>query len=118
MDKIIITDLTTVGIIGVKKAERENPQEILINCTLFTDVHIAGQNDSILDTINYSTVSKTILACVAETNFYTVEALSEYISKKIFEQFNPKAIRLKVEKTQAVKAAKSVGVEIFRYNRP
>ncbi len=114
MDKIIITDLHTYGIVGIKQPERDNPQEIVINCTLYTDTTLAGINDSIKYTINYSSVSKTIQAIVNESAFFTVEALAAHICNRLFIDYRPDAIRLRVEKTQVVKAAKSVGVEIFR----
>lgn len=116
MDKIIITDLVTSGIIGIKKPERDTPQEILVNCTFYTDTSAAGQSDSISKTINYSTAAKTIIALVAESQFYTVEGLAEYLSSQLLKIFSPNAIRIRVEKTQVVKAARRVGVEIFRRN--
>ena len=41
-DKIIIKDLLLRGIIGLNDWEREKPQDILINLTLFTDMRAAG----------------------------------------------------------------------------
>jgi hypothetical protein len=35
MDRIIISDLQTTGIIGVKHPERDKPQILLINLTLY-----------------------------------------------------------------------------------
>ncbi len=115
MDKIIITNLRAMGILGIKQAERENPQELLINCTLFKDIRKAAMTDSILETINYSTVAKHILAMVANSQFYTVEALCETLCTQLLKYFRPGAVRLRVEKTQVVKAADRVGVEIFRW---
>lgn len=114
MDKVIINDLHTYGIIGIKQDERQKKQEILINCTLFTDTRLAGKEDSIKYTINYSSVAKAIQAIVSQSTFFTVEALAAHICECLFSEFRPDAIRLRVEKTQVVKAAKSVGVEIFR----
>jgi len=117
MDKIIISDLLASGVIGVKHPERDQPQDLLINLVLYVDLRKAGISDSINDTINYSTIAKMILAEISTTSFYTVEALAEYLAQFILEKFNPTAIKLKVEKTQVVKAARRVGVEIKRYRR-
>jgi len=51
MDKIIITDLRASGIIGVKSPERDQPQTLLINISLFTDLKPAGLTDNIDDTV-------------------------------------------------------------------
>lgn len=114
MDKIIISDLHTMGIIGIKHPERDIPQEILINVTLYKDLRCAGLKDSIHDTINYSSVAKYLIKLVAESSFYTVEALASFLSNKLLDQFPAYAVRLRVEKTQVVKSAQRVGVEIFR----
>lgn len=114
MDKIIINELQTMGIIGVKHPERDFPQEILINVTLYTDLRHAGLSDSIHDTINYSSVAKFIINLVTESSFYTVEALASHLAFNLLDQFPAFAVRLKVEKTQVVKSAQRVGVEIFR----
>ena len=42
MDKILITDLSARGIIGIHDWERQKPQEILINLTLFVDLRQPG----------------------------------------------------------------------------
>ncbi len=114
MDKIIITDLHTMGIIGVKHPERDIPQEILINVTLYKDLKLAGSTDSIHDTINYSTIAKFLTSLVLESSFYTVEALASHLVSNLLDQFPAYAVRMKVEKTQVVKSAQRVGVEIFR----
>ena len=47
MDQVFITDLVARGIIGVNDWEREQPQDILINIVLFTDLRQAGQSDDV-----------------------------------------------------------------------
>ena len=49
MDQIIIRDLVARGIIGLNSWEREKPQEILINITLFADLHKAGESDDLAE---------------------------------------------------------------------
>ncbi len=52
MDKIIISDLRATGILGVKSPERDQAQTVLINLTLFTDLHKAGISDNLEDTVS------------------------------------------------------------------
>jgi len=114
MDKIIITDLQATGIIGVKHPERDKPQILLINLTLYRDLSAAGESDNILDTINYSTISKAVAAQVSETHFHTVEALANHLSRFLLQNYPLKAVRIRVEKPKKVSNTARVGVEIFR----
>ena len=45
MDKIVIKDLCANCIIGVYEHERQEPQPILINITIFTNTHKAATTD-------------------------------------------------------------------------
>jgi FolB domain-containing protein len=117
MDKIIIKNLLARGIIGVNDWERNRPQNILINITMFTDTQRAAQTDSITDTINYSTMSKKILAHAEAVNRLTVEALANDLAKICLEEPGVEKVIVSVEKPGAVRFAESVGVEIERSNK-
>lgn len=114
MDKIIITDLETLGIIGVKHPERDNPQKILVNLILEADLRQTGETDSVSGLINYSTVSKFVLAEVASVQFFTVEALTTHLAKRILQQFPVETVKIRVEKPKVVPNTLRVGVEIKR----
>ena len=43
MDKTFIKDLLVRGIIGIRDWEREKPQDILINVTVFSDTRRAAE---------------------------------------------------------------------------
>ena len=114
MDQVFITDLVARGIIGVNDWEREKPQEILINITLFADLRKAGESDNIEDSVNYRTVSKKVLACAESANRLTVEALAADIADLCLAEKGVEKVRVRVEKPNAVRFARSVGVEIER----
>src|SRR5678815_557151 len=114
MDKVIIKNLLARGIIGVNDWERKRAQNILINITLFTDTHRAAETDHIDDCVNYSTMSKKVLAHAETANRLTVEALANDLAKICFEDKGVQKVILRVEKPGAVRFAKSVGVEIER----
>ena len=114
MDKVIIRDLLARGIIGVNDWERNRPQDILINITLFTDTGRAAETDNINDCVNYSTVSKKVLAHAETSQRLTVEALANDLAKLCLEENGVRKVTVRVEKPGAVRFAKSVGVEIER----
>jgi FolB domain-containing protein len=114
MDKVIIHDLLVRGIIGINDWERTRAQDILINITLFTDTRRAAESDSIVDCVNYSTMSKKIQAHAESAGRLTVEALANDLARLCLEEKTVQKVILRVEKPGAVRFAKSVGVEIER----
>ena len=114
MDKVIIKNLLARGIIGVNDWERKRAQNILINITLFTDTRRAGETDSLEDCVNYSTMSKKLLAHAENINRLTVEALANDLAKLCLQEKGVQKVIVTVEKPGAVRFAESVGVEIER----
>ncbi len=114
MDQIIISDLLVRGIIGVNDTEREKPQDILINITLFVDLRKAGETDDIAQSVNYRTIAKKAQAQAEIAKRYTVEALAADIACFCLEEPRVQKVRVRVEKPHAVRFARSVGVEIER----
>lgn len=114
MDKVIIRDLLARGIIDIDDAERERPQDILINVEITADLSIPGGSDDIGDCINYSTMAKSILRYVESARRYTVEALAEDIARLCLEAPSASRVLIRVEKPGAVRFTRSVGVEIER----
>jgi FolB domain-containing protein len=114
MDKVIIKNLLARGIIGVNDWERKRPQNILINITLLTDTRQAAQTDNLEDCVNYSTMSKKVLAHAESINRLTVEALANDLAKICLQEQGVQSVIVRVEKPGAVRFAESVGVEIER----
>lgn len=117
MDQVIIKNLLARGVIGVNDWERKRPQNILINLTLFTDTRRAAQSDNLDDCVNYSTMSKKVLAHAETANRETVEALANDLAILCLEEPRVTKVMVRVEKPGAVRFAESVGVEVER-SRP
>ena len=114
MDKVFIRNLRARGIIGVNDWEREKPQEMLINITLYTDIQAVAQSDDIREGVNYRTVAKKVLAHAEHARRRTVEALAEDLARLCLEEPKVVRVQVRVEKPGAVRFADSVGVEIER----
>jgi FolB domain-containing protein len=114
MDQVFIKDLLVRGIIGINDWEREKPQDILINIVLSADLSAAGESDDISDSINYKTIAKKAQAKAETAERLTVEALAADIAKICLEEPGVINARVKVEKPNAVRFARSVGVEVER----
>jgi FolB domain-containing protein len=114
MDKIFIRDLTARGIIGLNDWERANPQEMLINIIMYTDIRSAAQSDDIADSVNYRTIAKKTLAHAESVGRLTVEALASDIARLCLAEAGVERVTVRVEKPGAVRFSRSVGVEIDR----
>jgi FolB domain-containing protein len=117
MDQIFIHDLLIRGVIGISEREREQPQDILVNIVIFSDIQNAGKSDDVEDSVNYRTIAKKVLAHTEKVQRYTVEALATDIADLVLAEPKVKGVRVRVEKPGAVRFSKSVGVEIERYNQ-
>jgi len=113
-DRIEIKDLLLRGVIGINDWEREKPQDILINITLFADLRPAGLSDDIADTVNYRTLTKQIIAHVESAGRFTVEALAADVARLCLQARGVLRVRVRIEKPGALRFARSVGVEIER----
>jgi FolB domain-containing protein len=114
MDQIFISDLIARGILGIDDRERQRPQNIMINVTMYADLHIPGQSDDLLDCVNYSTMAKKIQAHAESAQRFTVEALAADLAHICLEEPRVQKVRVRVEKPGAVRFTRSVGVEIER----
>jgi FolB domain-containing protein len=114
MDKVIIKNLLARGIIGVNDWERKRAQNILINITMMTDTRRAGETDKLDDCVNYSSMSKKVLAHAESINRLTVEALANDLARICLDEKGVQRVIVRVEKPGAVRFAESVGVEIER----
>jgi FolB domain-containing protein len=114
MDRIFIKDLLVHGIIGVNDWERKNPQDILINVSVFTDTSKAGKTDDLNDSVDYSALAKKIQSHAETAARLTVEALANDLVKICMQQEEVVKAIVSVEKPGAVPFSTSVGVEVER----
>jgi FolB domain-containing protein len=116
MDKVLIKGLRVTAIIGIHDYERTTPQELVIDITLFTDLHLAAETDDINHCVNYQTVAEKVKAHTEMSKRLTVEALAEDIARICLEIPKVSRVIIRVEKTQAIAYTDAVGVEIERGN--
>jgi FolB domain-containing protein len=114
VDKIFIKDLLVHGIIGINPDERERLQDILVNITIFTDTRRAAETDNLEYSISYSDLARKIKLHAEQAARLTVEALAQDLANICLQGNNVKKVIVRVEKPEAVKFARSVGIEIER----
>jgi D-erythro-7,8-dihydroneopterin triphosphate epimerase len=113
-DKIRINDLQLRCIIGVNDWEHTQKQDVIINVTLYAELHKPCQTDNLNDSVDYKEIKKEIIAMVESSSFNLIERLAGEIAKICLAHHSVEAVQVRVDKPGALRFAKSVGVEIFR----
>ncbi len=114
MDRIFLRDLRLACTIGVNDWEREVRQTVAIDLDLDVDLAQAGRKDDLSLTVDYKAVRDRIEALVAESRFFLIEALAERIAEACLAERGVRGVRVRLEKPGALRAARTVGVEIVR----
>ena len=117
MDIIFISDLRIDTVVGIYDWERKIRQTIVLDIEMAADIGASTESDSIDDTLNYKAVAKRLIQFVQESEFQLVETLIEHCARIIREEFNVPWVRIKLNKTGAVRGARDVGVIIERGER-
>jgi FolB domain-containing protein len=114
MDRIFLRDLCLSCTIGVNEWEREVRQTVKIDLDLEVDLAEAGRTDDLNLTIDYKVVRDRIETLVTQSRFLLVEALAESIAQACLAEPRVQRARVRVEKPGALRATRTVGVEIIR----
>lgn len=114
MDRIRICDLLVRCILGINENERREKQDVLINLTIYTDLHKAGKSDRIEDTVDYRALKKRVLLMAESSQYLLVEALAAAIAELCLDHHGVEQVDVCVEKPCALRFARSVAVEITR----
>jgi FolB domain-containing protein len=113
-DRIFIKDLLLRGIVCINEEERHKKQDILVNLELGCDLRGIGASDAVEDGVNYRTVTKSVVALVESSSFFTVEKLATEIARLVLDGFPVREVTVSVDKPGALRFARSVGVRITR----
>lgn len=114
MDTIFLHGLSADTLIGVYEWERQQPQTLLFDLDIGTDIQAAAQSDNINDTIHYAEVADALRQNLAEQQFLLLEALIEHVAQFILDNFAAQWVRVKVVKPGILAGVKSVGLQIER----
>ncbi|MBN1556862.1 MAG: dihydroneopterin aldolase [Lentisphaerae bacterium] len=113
-DRIDIRDLALRCIIGVNDDERRKKQDVVVNITLFADLHEAGRTDDIRHTVDYKAVKQQVVALVEQSSCFLVERLAEQIAATCLAAPRVRHVRVSVAKPGALRFARTVAVTLFR----
>ena len=113
MDRIIIEDLQVEYHIGVPEAERAKPQRLLLSIELQLDLSEACRTDDLSSTINYSALSRRLLAFGEGKSWRLLEKLAEDIAAMILTEFRPSSVSVEIKKF-VIPQARYVAVSVSK----
>jgi len=117
MDIIFLADLRIETVIGIYDWERGIKQTVIFDLEMATDISKAASSDHIDDTLDYKSVAKRVIQFVEASEFQLVETLAEKVAELILTEFKVPWIRLKLNKSGAIRGASGVGIIIERGER-
>ncbi|MBM4217006.1 MAG: dihydroneopterin aldolase [Gammaproteobacteria bacterium] len=113
-DKIFLRGLEVECIIGFIDWERRVKQRIQIDLELPVDCTRAARSDDVVDTLDYKSVAKRVIAFVEASEFMLVETMAHRIAMVILEEFGIEWVRIWINKPGAIRGSRDVGVAIER----
>lgn len=114
MDIIYLHGLKCECTIGVWEWEKAITQTLILDIELATNAAKAAEHDDLKDALDYQAVVERVQAFAKDNAFELIETLVERLALLILGEFDTPWLRIKLDKGQAVKGVKNVGVVIER----
>ena len=111
---VFIKDFIIEEIIGIHKHEKIKKQKIKFNIVLDVDQSSVPDEKDIKSIVDYEKITNKLEKLTKNKKYNFLESLAEDSFKKIFEDKRINSVTIKIEKPEAIKNAKSVGVEVFK----
>jgi len=111
---VFIKDFIIEEMIGFYKHEKEKKQKIIFNIVLDIDQNSLPDEKDIKSIVDYEKITNKLESLTKSKKYNFLESLAEDSFKEIFEDKRINSIKIKIEKPEAIKNARSVGVEVFK----
>ena len=121
--KIFWTLFTYTGIrcetvIGVWEWEKAVKQTLVVDLDLAIDNRRSAGNDDLNDALDYQALTERVNQFADTNKFQLIETFAEKLCELVLDEFDTPWLRARVDKGQAVKGVKNVGVIIERGDKP
>jgi len=111
---VFVRDLEIIATLGVYAHEKVEAQRVLINIDMSVEDLGTDLGDEFSNVVCYETAARNAKKIATEGHVHLVETLAEAIAAKCLEDPRVQAVRVRIEKPDAIAEAASVGVEIER----
>ena len=111
---VFIKDFIIEEIIGIHQHEKIKKQKIKFNIVLDINQSSIPDEKNIKSIVDYEKITNKLENLTKSEKYNFLESLAEDSFKDIFEDKRINSATIKIEKPEAIKNAKSVGVEVFK----
>jgi len=111
---VFIKDFIIEEIIGIHNHEKIKKQKIKFNIVLDVNQSSLPDEKDIKSIVDYEKITNKLKNLTKNKKYNFLESLAEDSFKQIFEDKRINTATIKIEKPDAIKNAKSVGVEVFK----
>jgi len=111
---VFIKNFIIKEIIGVHEYEKIKKQKIKFNIVLDVNQSSIPDERDIKSIVDYEKITIKLKNLTKSKKYNFLESLAEDSFKEIFEDKRINSVSIKIEKTEAIKNAESVGVEVFK----
>ena len=111
---VFIKDFIIEEIIGIHEHEKIKKQKIIFNIILDVAQNSVPDEKDIKSIVDYEKITNKLKKLTRSKKYNFLESLAEDSFKEIFEDKRINSVTIKIEKPEAIKNAKSVGVEVFK----
>ena len=111
---VFIKDFIIEEIIGIHEHEKIKKQKIKFNIVLNVNQSSVPDEKDIKSIVDYEKITNKLENLTKSKKYNFLESLAEDSFKEIFEDKRINSVTIKIEKPEAIKNAKSVGVEVFK----
>jgi len=111
---VFIKNFIIKEIIGVHEYEKIKKQKIKFNIVLDVNQSSIPDERDIKSIVDYEKITNKLKNLTKSKKYNFLESLAEDSFKEIFEDKRINSVSIKIEKTEAIKNAESVGVEVFK----
>lgn len=117
-DRVFVTGLRLMTIIGVHARERVRRQPLVVDVELAVDTRRAAATDDLAFALDYGAVARFVTRYVTTHRPRLLETLAEALAERLRAEFRAPWVRLTLTKTRAVPGARGAGVILERGRRP
>ncbi|KZT37699.1 tetrahydrobiopterin biosynthesis enzymes-like protein [Sistotremastrum suecicum HHB10207 ss-3] len=114
MDLVILNGLNTSAVIGPDCWNRRRPQPVILSLHIYTDAEAAAVSDNVEQSIDYSKMSKSVLAITSAEEFDGLFSLAVACADLVLQHPLALGVRIEAEAPKSLLLAESTKVEIFR----
>ena len=111
---VFIKDFIIEEIIGIHEHEKIKKQKIKFNIVLDVNQNSIPNERDIKSIVDYEKITNKLKNLTKNKKYNFLESLAEDSFKEIFDDKRINSVTIKIEKPEAIKNAKSVGVEVFK----